>query len=75
MVFAVGVGEWLEGDKLQPIDIVRLIINVFKSATVVQEVLKDIMGECLHSTIRWPRCQVRGTRRFTIVNVEEAASL
>ena len=29
------------------------------------------MGECLHSTIRWPRRHVRGTGRFAIPNVEE----
>ena len=72
MVSTVGVGEWLEGERLQPTDIAILITNVFKPATVVYEVLKDTMGECLHSTIRWPRRHVRGMRRFAIVHVEEA---
>ena len=72
VVSVVGVGEWLEGERLQPTDIAILITKVFKPATVVHEVLKDIMGECLHSTIRWPRRHVRGTRRIAIENVEEA---
>ena len=72
VVSAVGIGEWLEGERIQPTDIVILITNVFKPATVVQEVVKDTMGECLHSTIRWPRRHIRGTGRFAIANVEEA---
>ena len=50
VVSVVGIGEWLEGDRLQPTNIAIFITNVFKLATVVQEVLKDIMEECLHST-------------------------
>ena len=60
------------GERLQPTDIAILIAKVFKPTIVVQEVLKDIMGECLHSTIRWPRRHVRGTERVAIENVEEA---
>ena len=49
-----------------------VITNVFKPATIVHKVLKDTMGECLHSTIRWPQQYViRRTRRFAIMNVEE----
>ena len=72
VVSGVGIGEWLEGERLQPTDIAILVTKVFKPETVVYEVLKDIMGECLHSTIRWPRRHVRGTRRLAIENVEEA---
>ena len=72
VVSAVGVGEWLEGDRLQPTNIAILITNVFKPATVIQKILKDIMGKCLHNTIRWLRRHVRGTRRVAIENVEEA---
>ena len=68
---AVGVGEWLEGDGIQPTDIAILITNVFKPIALVHEVLKDIMGECLHSTIRWPRRQIRGMGRVAIENFEE----
>ena len=72
MVSTIGVGEWLKEERLQPTDIAILITKVFKPATFVQEVLKDIMGECLHSTIRWPRRHVRGTERIVNENVEEA---
>ena len=54
VVSGVGIGEWLEGERLQPTDIVILVTKMFKPETVVHKVLKDIMGECLHSTIRWP---------------------
>ena len=71
VVSRVGIGEWLEGERLQPTDIAILVTKVFKPETIVYEVLKDIMEECLHSTIRWPPHYVRGTRRFAIENVEE----
>ena len=54
VVSGVGIGEWLEGERLQPTDIAILVTKVFKPEMVVDEVLKDIMGECLHSTIQWP---------------------
>ena len=47
----VGIGEWLEEERLQPTNIVIFVTKVFKPETVVYEVLKDIMRECLHSTI------------------------
>ena len=72
VVSGVEIGEWLEGERLQPTDIAILVTKVFKPETVVYEVLKDIMGECLHSTIRWPRRHVRGTGRVAIENVKEA---
>ena len=72
IVSGFGISEWLEGERLQPTDIAILVTKVFKPKTVVHEVLKDIVGECLHSTIRWPRRHVRGTGRFAIENVEEA---
>ena len=72
VVSGVGIGEWLEEERLQPKDIAILVTKVFKPETVVYEVLKDIMGECLHSTIRWPQRHVWGTERFAIENVEDA---
>ena len=72
IVSGVGIGERLEEKRLQPTDIVILVTKVFKPEMVVHKVLKDIIGECLHSTIQWPRRHVPGTRRFAIKNVEEA---
>ena len=45
IVSRVGIGEWLEEERLQPTDIAILVTKVFKPETVVHEVLKDIMGE------------------------------
>ena len=63
VVSAIGVGEWLEGERLQPTDIAIFITKVFKPATVVQEVLKDIMRECLHSTIRMATTSCKGNEK------------
>ena len=63
------------GRQITPTNIAIFITNVFKLATIVHKVPKDIMGECLHSTLRWPRRHVKGTGRFSIPNVEEAVQV